>query len=102
MLVKFTDENFDLDTPHFDLNDVYIVRVTLPIKDISAYGSSVEGGSKSSHKLLEFLMVKSLKKRRPLLFGALETREGDDGLLRYAYDDDRIRPHNAFIPRFLR
>jgi hypothetical protein len=61
MLAKFTDENVDFDALHFDFNKIYEDRVTLPINDISAYGSTVEEGNKSNHKLVDFLMVKRLK-----------------------------------------
>jgi hypothetical protein len=61
MLAKFTNENVDFDAPHFDFNEIYEACVTLPMKDISAYDSIVEEGSKSSYKLLEFLIIKSLK-----------------------------------------
>jgi hypothetical protein len=37
------------------------------MKDISVYGSSVEEGSKSSHRLLELLMAKTVKKKDPSL-----------------------------------
>ncbi|MDR1891337.1 MAG: transcription termination factor Rho [Puniceicoccales bacterium] len=72
------------------------------MKDISAYGSSVEEGIKSSHRLFELLVAKKFEEKIPIIArGAMETIEGGDGLLVYACDNYRIRPQSAFIPRFL-
>jgi hypothetical protein len=67
MLAKFTHENVDFDAPHFDFHESYEDRVTLLMKDISAYGSTVKESNKISHKLREFLMVKNFEEKYPSL-----------------------------------
>ena len=100
-LSAFAKENINTSLEPFDFNKAYESRAQLS-PDVIDDALLLEEFGKSSHKILEFLLIKEFSKKRPIVAkGVLETIEGGDGLLVYANDNYRIRPQSAFIPRFL-
>ncbi|MDR1401932.1 MAG: transcription termination factor Rho [Puniceicoccales bacterium] len=103
-LAEFANENIDFNATPFDFNDAYENRAMLSARDIvdDSESSSQADFDKSSHRILELLLLKKFAEKTPIVArGVLETIEGGDGLLVYANDNYRIRPQSAFIAKFL-